>query len=250
VASDILGVSGRAMLSALVAGTTDPHVLAELAKGKLRTKLPALRAALTGRFTGHHALIVGEILAKLDYLDEAIGRLTAEIATVIAPFESQVELLRSIPGVDRRTAEGLLAEIGVDMSRFGTAQRLASWAGLCPGHHESAGKNRSGRTRKGSKWLHTYLSQAAKAAARSKGTYLSAQYTRLRGRRGAGKATVAIEHSIIVAAYHMIDRDQPYQDLGADYFLRHRSPAHQARKLIRQLQTLGYRVTAEPPAAA
>jgi transposase len=247
VASRVLGVSGRAMLAALVAGTTDPGVLAELAKGRLRMKLPALRAALTGRFTGHHALIVGEILAKLDYLDEAIGRLTVQIEKVMAPFAPQVELLRTIPGVDRRTAEGLIAEIGVDMGRFGSAPRLASWAGLCPGHHESAGKNRSGRTRTGSKWLHTYLSQAAKAAARSKGTYLSAQYARLRGRRGAGKATVAVEHSIIVAAYHMLDRNQPYEDLGADYFLRRRSPEYQARKLIYQLQTLGYHVTAEPP---
>lgn len=250
VASRLLGVSGRAMLAALVAGTTDPLVLAELAKGRLRQKLPALRAALTGRFTGHHALIVGEILAKLDYLDEAIGRLTVEIEKVIAPFAAQVELLCTIPGVDRRTAEGVVAEIGVDMTRFGTASRLASWAGLCPGHHESAGKNRSGRTRKGSKWLHTYLSQAAKAAARSKGTYLSAQYARLRGRRGAGKATVAVEHSIIVAVYYMLEGNQPYQDLGADYFLRRRSPEHQAHRLIRQLQTLGYRVTAEPPPTA
>jgi transposase len=250
VASDLLGVSGRRMLAALVAGTTDPQVLAELAKGQLRRKLPALRAALTGRFTGHHALIVGEILAKLDYLDEVIGRLSTEIEKVIAPFEPQVQLLRTIPGVDRRTAEGLLAEIGVDMDRFGSAERLASWAGLCPGHHESAGKNRSGRTRKGSKWLHTYLSQAAKAAGRSKDTYLGAQYTRLRGRRGAGKATVAVEHSILVAAYHMLDRGQPYQDLGADYFQRRRSPEHQARKLIGQLTALGYQVTAIPPPEA
>jgi transposase len=250
VASDLLGVSGRRMLSALVAGTTAPEVLAELAKGQLRRKLPALREALTGRFTGHHALIVGEILAKLDYLDEAIDRLSSEIEKVIAPFEPQVQLLRTIPGVDRRTAEGLLAEIGVDMGRFGSAERLASWAGLCPGHHESAGKSRSGRTRPGSKWLHTYLSQAAKAAGRSKNTYLSAQYTRLRGRRGAGKATVAVEHFILVAVYHMLDRGQPYQDLGADYFQRRRPPEHQARKLIGQLTALGYQVTAIPPTEA
>src|SRR3954454_10248766 len=250
VASDLLGVSGRRMLAALVAGTTDPEVLAELAKGQLRRKLPALRAALCGRFTGHHALIVGEILAKLDYLDEVIGRLSTEIEKVIAPFEPQVQLLRTIPGVDRRTAEGLLAEIGVDMSRFGSAERLASRARLCPGAHESAGKTRSGRTRPGSKWLHTYLSQAAKAAGRSKDTYLAAQYTRLRGRRGAGKATVAVEHSILVAAFHMLDRGQPYQDLGADYFQRRRSPQHQARKLIGQLTALGYQVTAIPPTEA
>lgn len=250
VASDTLGSSGRAMLSALVSGTSDPAVLAELAKGKLRTKIPALAEALTGRFTGHHALIVGEILAKLDYLDETIGRLSVEIDRVIAPFERQVSLLCTIPGVDRRTAQGILAEIGVDMTRFGSPARLASWAGVCPGQHESAGKNKSGRTRTGSKWLHTYLSQAAKAGGRSKGTYLSAHYARLRGRRGPGKATVAVQHSILVAAYHMLDRDQPYHDLGADYFVQRQSPARHARKLVHQLEGLGYHVTTTPVEAA
>lgn len=250
VASDILGVSGRAMLAALVSGSNDPAALADLARGSLRTKLPALQAALTGRFRAHHALLVGEVLAKLDYLDEAIGRLSAEIEKVIAPFETQVELLRTIPGVDRRTAESLIAEIGVDMTQFGSAARLASWAGVCPGHHESAGKQRSGRTRKGSKWLHTFLSQAAKAAGRSKGTYLGAQYTRLRGRRGAGKATVALEHSILVAVFHMLDRNQPYLDAGADYFTRRNHPEHQARKLVRQLAALGFDTTLTPKAVA
>lgn len=242
MASDPLGKSGRAMLAALVAGTRDPNVLADLAQGALRKKLPALRDALTGRFSGHHALIVGEILAKLDYLDQAIGRLSAEIDRVIAPFAAQVDLLDSIPGVDQRTAEALIAEIGVDMARFGSAARLASWAGVCPGQHESAGKSKSGKTRKGSKWLHAHLNQAAKAAARTKGTYLRAQYNRLKGRRGHAKATVAVEHSILVAAYHILDRGVPYADLGEDWFTRHHDPARRARSLADQIRALGYHV--------
>jgi transposase len=249
VAGDILGRSGRDMLTALVAGTRDPGVLAELARGKLRQKLPALRQALAGRFGAHHGLLVGQILAKLDFLDEAIAQLSAEIDRVIAPYQPQVALLDTIPGVDRRTAEALIAELGVDMARFGSAARLASWAGMCPGQHESAGKQRSGRTRKGPKWLGAHLTEAAKAAGRTKDTYLAAQYQRLRGRRGTAKATKAVGHSILVAVYHILDRDQPYQDLGADWFVRRR-PEAQARKLISQLNTLGYQVTLNPIQAA
>jgi transposase len=249
VAGDILGKSGRDMLAALVAGTRDPEVLAELARGKLRRKLPALRQALAGRFGAHHGLLVGQILAKLDFLDEAIAVLSAEIDRVLAPFEPQVALLDTIPGVDRRTAQALIAEIGTDMTRFGSAARLASWAGMCPGQHESAGKQRSGRTRKGSRWLGAHLTEAAKAAGRTKDTYLAAQYQRLRGRRGGAKATKAVGHSILVAAYHILDRGQPYQDLGADWFVRRR-PEVQARKLISQLNSLGYQVTLNPIQAA
>jgi transposase len=173
VASDVLGVSGRAMLEALIDGTRDPNLLAELARGTLRKKIPALREALRGRFGPHHALLVGTILAKLEFLDDAIAQLSAEIEQVIAPFAPEAALLRTIPGVDRRTAEALVAEIGVDMSRFGAAGRLASWAGSCPGNNESAGRHGSGKTRKGSKWLHTYLTEAAKAAGHTKGTYLA-----------------------------------------------------------------------------
>lgn len=248
VATDILGKSGRDMLAALVSGTRDPEVLAELARGRLRAKLPALREALTGRFDAHHALIVGEILAKLDYLDEAIGRLSDEVDRVIAPFEPELALLDTIPGVDRRTAEALVAEIGVDMGRFGTSARLASWAGLCPGLDESAGKRRSGRTRKGSKWLGAALAEAAESAGRSKGTYLGARFARLRGRIGHAKARKAIAHSILVAAFHVLDRGVPYQDLGADWFVKRRPEAH-ARRLVRQIETLGYHVTLEPIAA-
>lgn len=250
VASDVMGVSGQAMLRALVAGERDPDALAELAKGSLRRKIPALREALAGRFRNHHALLVGEILAKLDYLDEAIGRLSDEIERVIAPFAAQRELLRTIPGVDRRMAEALLAEIGVDMNRFGSSARLASWAGLCPGQHESAGRQRHGTTRKGSKWLRTHLTQAAKAASRTRGTYLSAQYARLRGRRGHSRATIAVAHSILVAAFHILGRGTPYEDLGSDWFLRRQWPERHARKLVHQLEALGFEVALQERAAA
>jgi transposase len=250
VASDILGVSGRAMLAGLVSGTTDADVLAELALGQLRHKIPALRAALTSRFSTHHAVIVSAILSKLEFLDALIAGLTTEIEVVISPFSRQVELLDTVPGVSLRTAQGLLAEIGVDMAVFSTASRLASWAAVCPGHHESAGHSRSGKTRKGSKWLGIYLHDAAMAAIRTKNTYLGAQYNRLRPRLGHAKALVAVEHSILVAIFHMLDRDQPYHDLGADYFTRRNDPARRARRLINQLQTLGYNVHAEPPSTA
>ncbi len=164
VASEVLGVSGRAMLEALVSGTHDPEVLAELAKGALRRKLPQLREALEGRFRAHHALIVGELLAHIDYLDEVIARLSEEVERRIAPFAAEVALLDTIVGVDRRAAEVILAEIGPDMSRFPTHRHLASWAGRCPGNEESAGKHRSGKTRKGSKWLGATLNECANAA--------------------------------------------------------------------------------------
>jgi transposase len=246
VASDTLGVSGRAMLEALVAGTTDPQVLAELARGQLRKKLPALREALEGRFGPHHALLVGEMLARIDQLDESIERLSVEVARVLVPFSPLVGLLLTIPGVDRRTAEVVLAEIGPDMARFPSSAHLASWAGVCPGNHESAGKHYSGRTRKGSKWLRTALVQAANAAARSKDTYLAAHYQRIKGRRGHHKAIVAVAHSILVIIWHLLTGNQPYSDLGAGYFLeRHRSEAYKNR-LIRQLERMRYKVTLEP----
>ena len=249
VATDILGKSGRDMLEALVAGTRDPEVLAELARGKLRNKLSELKYALTGRFSSHHTLLVGEILAKLDYQEEAIGRLSVEVDRLIAPFAAEVALLDTIPGVDRRIAECLVAEIGVDMARFSTSGRLASWAGMCPRNHESGGKRKSGRARKGSKWLAANLAQAAEAAGRSKGTYLGAQFQRLRGRIGHPKARKAVEHSILVAAFHILDGHVPYADLGADWFQKRRPDAH-ARRLARQIEALGYRVTIESAEAA
>jgi len=242
VVSDLRGKTSRDILNALVAGEMDGPQLAELARGQLRKKRPELGAALRGRFSGHHALLVGEILAKLDYLDELVGRISDEVGRAIAPFAEQVQLLDTIPGVDRRMAEALIAEIGVDMSRFGSSARLASWAGLCPGQHESAGRSRGGTTRKGSKWLRTHLTQATKSAARTKGSYLAAQYARLRGRRGHAKATIAVAHSILVAAYHILDRMEPYHDLGEDWFVRRHSPEQHARRLVHQLALLGYQV--------
>jgi transposase len=250
VASETLGVSVRRMLDALVAGTHDPEVLAELARGRLRQKLPALQEALTGRFRSeHHGLLVSQILAHIDYLDETIATLSARIEHVIAPFSRERELLQTIPGVARLGAEVLIAEIGVDMSVFPSDAHLASWAGQCPGNHESAGKRRSGKPRNGSKWLHKTLTESAKAAARSKGTYLSAQYRRLRGRRGPGKATGALRHSILIAAYHILEQKVPYQELGADYFDRRRSTEQRTRRLVRQLEQLGHTVTLQPLAA-
>lgn len=245
VASDILGKSGREMLDALVSGTTDPNVLADLAHGQLRKKIPALRQALVGRFDAEHALIVGQILAHIDFLDEGIERLSAEIEERIAPFARQRDLLMTIPGVKQRTAEVLVAEIGVDMSAFPTAKHLASWAGACPGNDESAGKRRSGKTRKGSKWLRATLTEAALAATKTKDSYLAAQYQRLRARRGHRKAVTAVGHSILTAAWHMLTTGEIYRDLGGDYFIR-QNPDRATRRLVRQLEALGHQVTLTP----
>ena len=248
VATDILGLSGRAMMAALIEGTRDPQVLSDLAKGKLRSKIPLLQRALDGRFGHVHAVLVAEILAKLEYLDESIARLSEEIGSALAPHLAQLQLLVTIPGIGLRTAEMLTGEIGTDMSRFGSAKALASWAGVCPGNWESAGKSRTGRSRKGPKWLGAALHECAMAAIRSKGSYLHAQYQRIKPRRGHARAIKAVEHSIIVAIYHMLVRGQPYHDLGADYFTRRNSPQHQAAHHLNRLRELGYQVTAEPPA--
>ena len=247
VASDILGVSGRAMLDALVAGTTDPDVLAELARGRLRQKLPALREALEGRFDPLHAVLIGAILAHLDFLDEQIERLSEAIQDQLRPFAPAVELLRSIPGVETRTAQTIIAEIGLDMSVFASERQLASWAGQCPGNDQSAGKRRSGRTRKGSKWLDQALKDAAMAALRTNDSYLQAQYQRLRPRIGHGRALGAVKHTIICACWHMLTTGELYHDLGGDYF-RRRNPERQTRRLVAQLEALGHTVTLQEAA--
>ena len=247
VASDLLGVSGRLMLDALVAGTTDPDVLADLAKGRLRAKLPALREALEGRFNRLHALLIGAILAHLDFLDEQIDRLSEAIEERIAPFAGAVELLCSIPGVQRRTAEVIIAEIGPDMTVFPSARHLASWAGQCPGNDRSAGKQRSGRTRKGSRWLNAALKDAAMAAIRTRGSYLRALYERQRSRIGHGKAIGAVKHSMLVAAWHMLTTGELYSDLGNDYY-RRRDPARTTKRLLAQLEALGHTVTLQEAA--
>ncbi len=250
VASQVLGISGRAMIEALVQGTRDPEVLAELAKGTLRRKIPQLREALQGRFGSHHALLASEMLALIDHIEESIKRLSDQIEEVIAPFAEEVKLLDTIPGVDRRTAEVIIAECGPDMTRFPSASHLASWAGMCPGNNESGGKRRSGKTRKGSKWLRKALVEAAHGAARSKGTYLSAHYARIRGQRGPAKAAVATGHSILVIAYHLLSNNQPYSDLGADYFVQRQTKTAYKNRLVRQLERMGYDVTLEPVQAA
>jgi transposase len=248
VATDILGASGRAMLDALVQGTTDPDLLAELAKGRLRQKLPQLKEALEGRFDELHALLIGAILAHLDFLDEQIERLSDAIAERLVPFGPAVELLCTIPGVGRRTAENILAEIGADTSVFPSARHLASWAGQCPGNDRSAGKQRSGKTRKGSKWLNEALKQAAMAATRSNDTYLQALYRRQRSRIGHAKAIGAVKHSIIRACWHMLTTGELYREAGGNYFT-HRDPQRATRRLVAQLERLGHTVTLEKAAA-
>jgi transposase len=248
VASDILGVSGRAMLDALVSGTTDPDVLAELAKGRLRAKLPQLKEALEGRFGELHALLIGAILAHLDFLDEQIDQLSDAIEERIAPFAQAVELLCTIPGVGRRTAEVILAEIGPDMSVFPSARHLASWAGQCPGNDRSAGKQRSGKTRKGSKWLNEALKEAAVAATRTKDTYLQALYRRQRSRIGHGKAIGAVKHSIISACWHMLTTGELYRDAGGNYFTQP-DPQRATKRLVAQLERLGHTVTLQKATA-
>jgi transposase len=253
VASEVLGVSARRMLDALIAGTHDPDVLADLAKGALRKKIPALREALNGRFTGHHALLVSQMLAQIDFLDETIQTLSERIEELTRPFSREIELLDTIPGVDQRAAELLLAEIGPDMSRFPTDAHLASWGGMCPGQRESGGKKHSAATRKGSKWLRGTLTECAKAVVRTKGTYLSARYHRIKSRRGHAKATVATGHKILTAAYHVLKQGVPYQELGEEFFYRRdtENTERYRRRLIHQLERLGHKVTLQPlPEAA
>ena len=247
--SKVLTKSGREMIDALIAGQRDPAVLAEMAKGRMRAKIPELTEALDGRFNAHHAMLCSIMLVRIDQADQIIGQLSERVVELQAPHEAAVQLLIGIPGVSYRTAQVILAEIGTDMSRFPTAGHLASWAGMCPGNNESAGKHKSGRTRHGSKWLRITLIEAAHAAARSKDTYLAAHYHRIRGRRGPSKAAVAVGHSILVISWHLLSTGETYTDLGGDYFDKRRTSTAHQRRLVAQLEAMGLNVTIKPKAA-
>jgi transposase len=248
IATDIMGKSGRQMLDLLAAGETDAAVLAQCARGRMKEKIPLLEQALAGTVGAHHRWLLARQLAHIDYLDALIADVSGQIAQRLAPFEEEVALLDTIPGVGRQTAENLLAEIGADMRQFPSADHLASWAGMAPGHHESAGKRKSGKTRKGSRWLRASLVVAAQAAGRSKHTALGARYRALAARRGKKRAAVAVGHSLLLAAYHILTNHQPYDE--------HRHLPKPPRpptpdRLVQQLQALGYVVTLQPlePAA-
>jgi transposase len=290
VASDVLGASGRDMLRSIVAGVDSAAALADLARGRLRDKLPQLRKALQGQVTEHHRFLLGMHLDHLAHLEALIGRLEQRIDSAMRPGHPPeppgpqppeglpapgpanppaagaaasatppgtgplglwpaLWLLVTIPGINRRVAEVVLAEIGTDMGRFGAPEQLASWAGLCPGNNESAGKRRSGRTPRGNRWLRQALVQAAWAASHTKATYLSAQYRRLARRRGKKKALVAVAHTLLVMCYEVLKKGEAYRELGADYFDK-LSPERRTEQLVRQLEQLGHKVTLEPGEAA
>lgn len=251
VASNVLGVSGRDMLEQIIAGQDDPTALAQLARGRLRDKIAELERALTGQVRATHRTLLKMHLEHIDELNAKIETLSEEIERLLIPFDGSEALprLTAIPGVSHRIAEVILAELGADMSRFPNAAHAASWAGLAPGKNESAGKNRSGKTTKGNTYLKAALTQAAHAVGRSKDNYLSAQYRRLAARRGKKRAAVAVAHSILVIAYHLLKNGTVYTDLGADYFDR-RNEQHTQRQLVKRLEQLGYKVTVEPLAAA
>jgi transposase len=248
VATDVLGKSGRQILEALVAGGTAAGDLAQLARGRMRDKIPQLERALTGSFRPHQQFMVARHVAFIDDLDELVAQVSAEIAERLRPAEADVELLDEITGIGRPTAEVWLAEVGSDLERFPTHGHLASWAGLCPGNNESAGKRKSGKTRKGNAALRTALVVAAQAAARKRDSFLSAQYRRLAARRGPKKAIVALAHSLLVIAYHVLKRRVNFADLGPTYF-DERNRMSVQRQLVRRLERLGYKVALEPTAA-
>ena len=245
VASDVLGASGRAMLIALAAGEQDPARLAGLTRGSLAQKRADLEQALRGRMGAHQRFLLAEQLRHVEALEASIARVSAEIEERTRPFANALQRLDAIPGVGQRTAEVLIAEIGADMSRFPSAAHLASWAAMCPGNHESAGKRKSGRTRRGSPWLRSALVEAARAAQRTKGTYLGAQYRRLKARQGGKRAAIAVGHSILIAAYHILGDAQDYADLGEHHWEQAAKRAE--HRMVERLRGIGYTVI-EPAA--
>lgn len=246
VASDVLGASGRMMLKALVAGERDPEVLAEMAQRRRRAKIPELRLALRGRFNEHHALLIGIALEHLEHLEEAIARLDERVDELMVPFAEARDRLDTITGVGKQAAESIIAEIGVDMSVFPTAGHLCSWAGLCPANNVTGGKRRPVSTNRGNRWLGEILNQSAWSAARTRDTYLAAQFWRLARRIGKKKAAVAVSHSILAICWHLLTEN--YEDLGGSYFVQ-RDADHARQRAVSQLQALGYQVTLEPTAA-
>ena len=247
VATDIMGLSSRQMLASIASGETDAAALAQLAQGRLRDKVPTLERALAGCAGPHQRFLLARQLAHIDFLDASVAEVSAAIAARLRPCEDEMERLATIPGIGRRTAEVLIAEIGTDMSRFPTPAHLASWAGMCPGNDESAGKRRSGKTRKGSPWLRSTLIEAARAAGRSKGTYLAAQYHRLAARRGSKRAAVAVGHTILLIIYRLLSQGDVYHDHGDRYF-DERDRHSVERRLVARLEGLGYKVSLDPAA--
>lgn len=247
VISDVMGKSGRDMIAAMIGGQDDPTALAELARRQMRGKIPQLRQALQGRLTDHHRFMLELLWDHLQQLENLMTRLEQRIDQQLAPFEKAVERLDTIHGIDRRVAQSLIAETGGDMTRFPTAHHLASWAGMCPGNHQSAGKSKHGRTRKANRWLKQTLVQAAWGASHKKDSYLAAQFRRLARRRGRTRALIAVGHSILVIVYHLLKNDCDYCDLGGDYFDR-RNSEQLTRYLVRRLQRLGHAVTLTPAA--
>lgn len=249
VATSVVGVSGRAMLAALLDGTTDAAVLADLAKGRLRSKRVELTAALEGRFRPHHVALLRRMLEHLDFLDDAIIELDGALAELLRPFQPQVDALDTIPGVDQRSAQDVIAEVGVDMTVFPSHRHLSSWSGVSPGSNESGGKRKSGKTKQGNKWLRACLVQLAHAAGRTTNTYLGTRYRKLTKRKGGKRAAVAIAHDILDAVYFILRDAVEYQELGANYFdqLQH----DQLVKFhTKRLRDLGVEVQTEPVAVA
>ena len=249
VASGVWSQSSKEIIEAMIAGVRDPKVLAQMAKSRMRAKIPQLEEALSGNFGPHHAVVCRQVIEHIEFLDQSIGALTAEIATLLAPFESAITVISSISGVSRTTAEVLVAEMGVDMSRFPTPGHLCAWAGVAPASHESAGKRRPHGTRHGSTWLQRALVEAARAAARTRGTYFSAQYARIARRRGPNKAAIAVAHSILNVAWHLLRTGALYDDPGAEYFLMRHDPAVEAKRLQKRIEALGFEVTIAATAA-
>jgi len=246
VATDILGASGREMIRALIAGEKDPEKLAELARKRLREKIPELCLALQGQVTDHHRFVLGELMDHIEYMERQIDRFSARIEEISRPFEKAIEAVARMPGFEKRSAQNVIAEIGINMNQFPSDGHLASWGGMCPGNNESAGKTKSSKTTKGSRWLRCALTQAAWAATHKKGSYFQAKYRRLVGRRGKKRALVAVGHSLLVTIYHVLKSQVEYQDLGSDFFDKLNSK-QLVKHHVNRLKSLGYNVTLTEP---